>query len=170
MRTVQLHQLAVHLFALSNKEEIDKIRERLRITGTRPARNHQLGQSLPFRCQKRHSRQIQHVQNIGIAQLILQRKPDDIKILDGVAAFQCVERNVLLTHESFHIRPGRKDTFAPYALHPVQAAIQNLHAKVRHADFINIGEAKCKANINGSFVLDNTVELSPYISSWFLNF
>ena len=117
----------------------------------------------------RQPREIEHIENVGIAQLIHQCKADQIEILDRVAAFEGIERNVMLAHLLFHIAPGRKHTLAPDVFPCVRDRIQNLDAEVRHPDLIAVWEAERIAQRDVVFILDNTVELSAGIATGLLH-
>ena len=91
------------LFPLAQEDDVRKLRHRLRVAGAGAAKGHNGGQRLSIPGTQRHPRQIQHIQNIGIRQLILHGKADHIKVLDRVAAFQGKQRFAVGAHQRLHI-------------------------------------------------------------------
>ena len=101
----------------------------------------------------RHACEREHIQHIGVAKLILERKAYEIKFTERVAAFERVEGETLYAHLPVHIKPGSKHALAPHAVHVVHDAVQDPHAQVGHADLVGVREAEREADIHLGFVL-----------------
>jgi hypothetical protein len=82
----------------------------------------------------------------------LECKADEVEILDWLLGFQRKKRNIIVPHYVFRINPRRKHPFAPHIGQAVQQRIQDLQTKVAHADFVDIREAQCEADIGFGFV------------------
>ena len=139
---VEVENLRRHLLPFSQREKVDKVRQRFRVHSADAAGKHQPLQTRAIPAQKRHPGQVQHIENIGIAHLIADAEGDKVEVLHRVAALQGIERNLVLAHGRLHVPPGRKDSLAPHAVHVVHDAIENAHADVGHADFIGVREAE----------------------------
>ena len=163
-RAITFDDLRRAVFSFSDGKKINKIRQRLRIDRAYAARKYNVFQSIAVFGQQRNLRQFQHVQNIGIAHLIAQRKRDHIKVTDRVMAFQCPEWNPMRTHFVFHIAPRRKDTFTPDAGHLVHYAVENPHANVGHTDLIGIRKTERNTHIDVLFVFDDLIIFSAHIA------
>ena len=142
---IEIGKIEHDLLAVTDHEQIDKIAERFRVIGTRAAGDNQIFKARTILGQNRHAAQIQHVQNIGKRQLVLQRKADDIKIRQRIAALQTVQRNSCAAHLVFHVNPGCKDALTPDVLLIVEQSVQNARTQMGHTDFINVGETERKA-------------------------
>ena len=113
--------------------------------------------------------QLQHIQHVGVAQLILQRKADEVEIADRVAAFQGIEGDVLPAHFLLHVHPGGKHPLTPKIRDLIHGAVEDFNAQVGHADFVGIGEAEGKAHLHLGGVLHHRVELAAHIPAGFLD-
>ena len=161
---VQVGKLEHDFLAVTDHEQIDKIAERLRVIGARAAACHNMLEVGAFPGQHRYAAQIEHVEDVGEGQFILQRKSDDIKIRKRVTAFEPIQRDIRLSHFLFHIDPWRKNALAPDAILVVEQPIQDARAEVRHADLIGVREAERKAQIHFRFVFHHRAPLTADIA------
>ena len=83
---VQIGKLQHDLLAVADHEQVNKVSERLRIVGTRTAAGYNMLEFGAVLCQHRNTAEIQHIQNVGKRQLILQRKSDNIRPYSGSPA------------------------------------------------------------------------------------
>ena len=67
-----------------------------------------------------------NIQNVGIGQLILQRKAQCVKFGQRVEAFQPVQRQVILPHQRLKVNPRRIDALRPAMGIGVDNIIENL--------------------------------------------
>ena len=134
-RAVELQQLSIDLFPLSQGEQIDEIGERFRIAGAGSPRHHDRARVAPFLRPDRQAGEIQHIEHGGKAHFVLQREADEIEFPDRIPALD-PEQGDLLPHEGFHIRVGRKHPLAPHILHGIEKAIQDFHPEMRHPHLI----------------------------------
>ena len=65
--------------AVAEQGHVDKVRQRLRIEHARPADEDQGIRVAAVFLAHRHASQIEHIQDIRIGQLVLQREPDGIE-------------------------------------------------------------------------------------------
>ena len=79
------------------------------------------------------------------------------------------QRDMLLPHHLIEVRPRREQTLTPDILPPVKHGIQDLHAKVRHADFVNVRKTHGKADMHFFRVFIYHVYLASDIAGGLLN-
>ena len=65
------------------------------------------------------------------------------------------------------VMPGRKDTLGPDARHGIEDVIEDLDARMRHADLVDIREGQRKADLNLIICLDDLVDFTPDIPGRF---
>ena len=56
---------------------------------------------------KRNARKVQHLQNVRIAHLVLERDSEKIKLFNGRLRLKREQRNLLLPHNLIEIHPRR---------------------------------------------------------------
>ena len=114
-------------------------------------------------------RQIQHIQNIGIRQLVLHGKADHIKVLDRIAAFQGKQRFAVGAHQRLHIVRRGKHPLAPSVLPRVGHAVKDFHSQVAHTDLISIRKTKGIAQRHFTFIFHYAVQFATGIARRFLH-
>ena len=118
---------------------------------------------MPLLCPHGQTGQVQHIEHVGVGHLVAQREADEVKIRDGVAALQAVERQALSPHLLFHIPPGGEHPLAPAPGQVVHHAVEDAHAQIGHADFIGIRETEGVAHLHLPPVLDHRVVFSARV-------
>ena len=126
-----------------------------------PPPHHDVVQLRPVFAAQGDARQLQHIQHVSVAQLILQRKADEVEIADRVAAFQGIEGDVLPAHFLLHVPPGGIAALAPEAVHLVHQAVQDPAAQVGHTDLIGVRKAQGISGVHRPPILYNGVIFSP---------
>ena len=102
---------------------------------------------LPVAGADRNAAHIQHIQNVGIAHFILQGETHNIKLIQGMAAFQRKQRPPRRFQFPPHIRPRHTDPLAQGIGQVVQDTVEDLHAQMAHGDLVGIGKTKCEGNV-----------------------
>ena len=166
---VQLDDLEVNLFSVAEEKDIHKIGDRFGIARAGASRHHDMVQIMPVLTQNGDSAEGQHIEDIGIAQLILERKADKVKVGQRIAGFQRVERDITGAHLLLHIDPRCKYPLAPDIRLFIKKAVEDLDAEVGHSDLVGIGKAERKAHIDVTLVLDHLAQLSADITAGLLN-
>lgn len=166
---VQLHQLDGDVLPLAKAHKVDKIRNRLGVVHRRTTCDDERRQLRALGAVQRDPREIEHVQNGREGHLISDGKGHDIKVRDRVAGFQREQRHVRRAHLLLHVPPRGEHPLAPDAGHLVHHAVENPHAKVRHADLIGIGEAEGDAGIHLRKILHHRVILAAHIARGLLH-
>ena len=120
-------------------------------------------------CLQRDLCQIQHLQDVGVAHLILNGNTQEIKILDRILGFQRKKRNLLLPHHFVHIIPRRIDTLTPGILSFVKHIVENLNAQMGHSNLIHIRETHGEPDVYLFLVLHDRIDFTTDIAGRFLN-
>ena len=149
---VQIGKFQHDLLAVADHEQVNEVSQRLRIVGTRTAAGYNMLEFGTVLCQHRNTAEIQHIQNVGKRQLVLQRKSDNIKVRQRVTALQTVQRQPCLAHFGLHVNPWRADAFAPDALLIVEQTVQDTRTEVRHGNLIGIRKTERKSQIDVLFI------------------
>ena len=145
---MQLDELNVHLLALAEHSQVNEVGNGLAVEHRRAARDDERGQLRALARVERHTRQIEHIQYGGKRHLVADGKGDDVKIADGIAGLERVERQAGTAHLLLHVAPGSENALAPNAVHVIHNAVENPHTKVRHADLIGVRKAEGHAGIH----------------------
>ena len=169
MLTIERHQFKINLFPLAKGEQVEKVSNRLRITRARPAADHQRKALVAVGRPYRQSGEIQHVQDGGVAQFILQGKPQKIEGIDRIAAFEAEQLHAVLPHQRLHIGVRRKHPLAPNIRLAVEQTIKDLHPQMGHAHLIQIGKTESEPDRHRVPVLDYAVEFTARIASGLLH-
>ena len=165
----KVNELNCSFLTVAEHKDINKIGNRFAVARTRTACNNQrskLGSVLGI---ERYSRKVKHIENIGIAQFILERKAEHIKFIKRISALKRPQLYTVLTHFFFHINIGSKHTLAPRIVKPVDNGVQNLHAEMRHSDLICIREAECISDVYFVLIFYYAVQLAADVASRLLN-
>ena len=73
------------------------------------------------------------------------------------------------THDGIQINPGRINAFAPHVIPFVQHAVQNLDSQMGHADFIDVGKAHGKPDLNICFVFYDRIDFIANVAGGFFH-
>ena len=139
---IERKQLGQRLLPLSDGKDIEEVGHRLGVIGTGTAAEDKRRILAAFARQRRNAGQQQHIDHVGITQLVLHRKGHDIEGIQRVAAFERVQLCTGLAQRAFHVRPGRETALAAEEVQLVQHAGEDLHPQIGHADLVRVGEAE----------------------------
>ena len=106
-------KLVIHLLALAEQEDVDKIGHRLGIERRRSACYDKRQQSFPVGAVDRYAGHIHHIEHGRIRHLIAYRESQHIMLGYRVSAFKRVQSNAVLLHLLVHIAPRSIDALAP---------------------------------------------------------
>ena len=143
---IEIHERIEHGLAVAYVEKIKEIRQRFRIVGTWPSADDDRKFIAAVLRVIRDLRKIQYLQDIGIAELILQRESEEIESFDRFLRLERKERNLLLLHDRMQIRPGRVGALTPDIRSSVQLIIDDLDPEMGHSDLIDIRKAHAEAH------------------------
>ena len=121
--TVTGQDFRQRFFPFTQYGKINHIRQGLRIEDARSPHHHK-GLLVPtLRCKNGNAAQVQHVQDIGVAQLILQGKAYQVTFTKSLFGFQGGEYNIAFPHQLLHVDPGSISPFRRNAFHFIDQMI-----------------------------------------------
>ena len=86
-----------------------------------------------------NTREVEHVEDVGVGQLVLEGEAEDVEIAQGVAGLEAPEGNAIAAHLRFHVGPGGEGAFADNVVVGVEEVVEDAETHVRHADVVGIG-------------------------------
>ena len=167
------------LFAVTEKESVEEISQRLRVHGARPAPDHQRPVVPPLRRQERNARKFKHIQDIGVRQFVLEGEPEDIRPCQWQTGLQGCQGCVFPAQHLLHVGPRGINAFSRQPFRRVENPVQDLQSEMTHSHFIDVGEGEHKpefgvflrhgahfpSHIPGGFFAFQQIKLFHYIST-----
>src|SRR4029453_16814698 len=98
-------EIQYQLLAVPHEDAIEEVGQRLGIEGHGASADDQRIALLAIGRKKRNPSQVEHRQNVGVVELVLQRETDDVEVSQGRFAFQSGERYTLPTQLLLHVQP-----------------------------------------------------------------
>ena len=109
-------------------KNIKEISQGLRVIGAGAAADHDGVFLRTLGSKQRNAREVQHLKDIGVAHLILDREAEEVELLHGILGFQGEKGNVFFSHDLVKIGPGRINALTPDIVTLVEHIIKNLDA------------------------------------------
>jgi len=153
----QIADLRQTRLAVARHKHVDKRRERFGILCTGATRDDQRMMHRPLVATQRDPAQIEHRQQIGIADLVLQRKAENVEFGQRSEGLQAVQRQIRLAEVGFHVRPRRKDAFTVPIVASVHQRVQHLQAVMAHPDRVRIGKGQTQPASHSARVFANHI-------------
>jgi len=143
--------------AVARYKHVDKRRERFGVLRAGAAGDDQRMVHRPLVRPQGNTAQIEHRQQIGVADLVLQRKAEHVEFGQWRKGLQTVQRQTGFAEPVFHVRPGRKDAFAVPVVAGVHQRVQYLQTVMAHPDRVRIRKGQAQPAPNGAGVFANHV-------------
>ena len=74
------HEVQHNLLTVANGEGVDEVGQRLGVQRARSSSHHQRMAGVAINSQEGHAAEFEHVQQVGVGQLILQREPQHVEL------------------------------------------------------------------------------------------
>ncbi|MPM09036.1 hypothetical protein SDC9_55352 [bioreactor metagenome] len=126
----------------ADAEEIHERRHRFGGKGTRPPGGHEGMVFSPVSRQERDAAEVEHSENVGIAQFVLEGEPHHVEPVQGTAALHGSQGHSFFPEQPLEIRPW---TVGPFRVGPGQSLhqkIEDLKAQVAHPYFVDVRKGK----------------------------
>ena len=162
---IQADDLGEHLLALTDVEEVEEIGHGLGVIGAGTAADDQRAVLATVRGSEGNVGQLQHIEDGGVAHLVLEGEAQEVEIGDGVAALQAGEGDILLTHLLLHIHPGGVGALAPDVVVEVEAMVEDADAQIGHTDLVGIGEGEGEPRLDLGLILDDLPVLTARVTA-----
>ena len=130
---IKTDYLGQHLLTLAYIEEVKKIRYRFGIVRAGTAAYHERHIIGAVCCAQRQAREIEHIEDIGIAHLILEGESDKIELRYRISALVRPERYLMLAHLLLHVHPRSIHTLTPDIILAVERTVKDADTEVRHS-------------------------------------
>ena len=157
------------LLPLADHEGVDEGAHRCGVEGRGTAGDDQRVFVAPLLTAERNPAQIEHHQNIGVGELVLERKADDVEGGKRPLRLQRAKGHSAAAQLLLHVRPGGVAALAGNLRQAVQDGVENLEAEVGHPDLIGVGEGEGKTEAAGPRVLPDGVDLAPGVAARFFD-
>ena len=125
---IKVHQMEIFGLTFANIKNIKEISQGLRVIGAGAAADHDGVFLRTLGSKQRNAREVQHLKDIGVAHLILDREAEEVELLHGILGFQGEKGNVFFSHDLVKIGPGRINALTPDIVTLVEHIIKNLDA------------------------------------------
>ena len=166
---IQIQEVIVDHLPFANIEQIEKGSDGLRVVGAGTASDHQRVLFCPFLRVQRDPGELQHLQDIGIAHLILQCDAEEIAFPHRPLALQRKQRDLLFPHHPVQVGPGREYPLTVHILPAVEHTVEDLQTQVAHADLVHIRKTHRETHRDAVRILFHTVDLPADISGGLLD-
>jgi hypothetical protein len=120
--------------------------------------------AVPLRGRQGNARQVEHVEDVGVGELVAEREADDVELFQGMTRLQTEEGESGGAHLRLHIRPGGIDTLRQEIRLGVEDIVEDGQPQVGHADVVDVGIGQGKAYRCGLPVLHDGVPLAAGIA------
>lgn len=157
-------------FRFAQEKDVDVIGQGFGVVGTGTAGCHQGHVVAAVFGKERDAGQIEHVEDVGKAHFVLERKADHIEVAYRRLRFQGKERIALAAHDFFHIRPGRVDPFGCHIGPFIEERIEDAQAQMAHGDFVDVRETIGNGQFDGIVVLDDAVPFAADVAGRLADF
>ncbi len=156
--------LAHDLFALADDEEIEEVSDRLDIVDAGAATDDERHVFAALACPERDTGEIEHVEDVRIDHLVLQRESEQIASRELGMRLERVERHMALAHGFGHVRPGRIGALDRRVGALVQYIVEYGEAQVAHADLVDIRQSQGPEAVDRSMVFHRLVPFTACVA------
>ncbi len=146
---------ADRLLAVAEEDGVEEGCERLGIEGARSPGDDERVAGTARRCAQRYAAQLEHGQQVGVRQLVLQAEADHVEVAQRECALQRDERQAAGAQQGLEIGPGRVDALRGDVLPAIQDVVQDLQPEVGLGDLVDLGEGEREAERCGVEVLSH---------------
>lgn len=113
---------------------------------------------------QRNTRKVEHLQNCGRTEFILERKTHQIQICHRSACLQGHQFETGASHLIFHIGPRSECSFSVQFAFGVHDGIKNLQSEMRHSHFVNVRKTHPDPQSDFADILSDRVNFFSDIS------
>jgi hypothetical protein len=133
-------------FAVTHTDGVEERGQRFRRHRSRTSGDDERIIVSPVFGKKRDSSEIQHRQDIRVAQFVLEREADDIEPGKGTSRFERRKRKAVKAQLFLHIDPWAIHPFDIRLVETFEKRIQNLVTDIAHTDLVYVGKREAKAD------------------------
>jgi hypothetical protein len=98
--------------AVAEHDDVEEVRDRLGIRSVRPAADDERVPVRPLGLPDRDAGQVEHVHDVRVGELRLEREPQEVEVADRPVAVDREQRDARRAHPGLEVRPRREDPLA----------------------------------------------------------
>ena len=166
---VEVEKVHHDLFPVAEHEEVEKVRDGLRVAGAGAAAHDEVFKAVPVFREQRHAAEFEHVETGREGHLVLEREPDEVELRKRRPRLEREEGQTDLAHLFLHVEPGREDPLAVGVLPLVDEVVEDLDAEVGHADLIGVGETEREPHVDRRRVFFDAVQFPADVAAGLLH-
>ena len=145
--------------AVTHHEQVDERCQELGVLSSRSAGDDQGVVRPPILGMERDPAQVEHRQDVGVADLVLEREPQHVELAKRRERLQAVQRQALFPQSGLEVGQRREGALARPAV-SVHQAVQDLKPVMAHTQRIGVRESQANGPIHGAMVLNHAVQLA----------
>ena len=152
------------VLAFADQDSVEERRQRLRVHRPWASPDHERIARPAIGRAHRHSREVEHVEDVGVGQLIGQRDANGVELAQGRARLQREQRQAPRSQLLLHVRPGREAPLGREVGMTVENVVEDLQPEMGHPEFVAVGIAEGEASANRRRILADRVPLATGIT------
>ena len=155
-----IHHPRQALLAVADDEQVDERRQQFGILSAGAAGDDERMIERAILAVQRHAAEIEHRQDVRVADLVLQAETEQIEVLQRRVRLQAVERQPVVAQHFLEIEPRREGAFAGPLRVVVHDRIKHLQTVMARAQRIGVGERQAEFAAHLAMILDDAVEFA----------
>ena len=166
---IRVQEHRQRLLGVAHEERVEEVGDRLGVRRAGPASEDDRIGLAAVALPHRQPREVQHVEDVRVVELRLEREAQDVEVRDGRERLRREERNPVLAHPRLEIHPRRIDPLAGEVLPPVDDLVEDLQPRVAHPDLVGVGESQRQRHRGLREVLPRDVALEADVAARLLD-
>ncbi len=152
------------LLGVADQEGVEEVRERLGIRDARAAADDDRVRLAALRCEDGDPREVEHVRDVRVVHLALEREAEDVEVADGREGLDGEERDLLAPQDRLEVRPRRVRPLAGPVRAAVHDLVEDLRPRVAHPDLVGVGKGEAHRDVHRGEVLAHDVPLQAEVA------
>jgi hypothetical protein len=166
---VHIADLADRFLAVAEQHGVEEFGQRFRIERARAAGDHQRVARPAIGGAQRHAAEVEHGQEIGVGELVLETEPDDVELAQRRVGFDRDQGMARRAQHRLEVDPRRVDAFGVHIRAPVQQVVEQLQTGMRLRDLVDLGKGEGDAQRDAGRILAHAAELVAQVATRFLH-
>ena len=163
----QVGDLEDHLLTVAEHDGVEEVGHRLGVEGAGTAAQHERVGVVPVRGPERQSRQVEHGENVGVAEFVRQGDAEHVVAAQADPRLEGEERQPGAAQGRLHVDIRGVGAVRHHMLAGVEQVIEDLQPLVGHADLVEVGEDETEAEVVGRDPAAHGVEFAADILTRF---
>ena len=109
---------------------------------------------------QRDPAQIEHRQQVAVAEIVLKREAEHIELDQRGERFQAVQRDASVAESLLHVGPGGERPLAHPVVATVHFMVEDLQPVVAHPNGIGVREDKAKLSSHAAMIFHHGIDLA----------